>query len=396
MSATSRIRAAYYRGGTSNAVVFNGADLPADRSIRDRIFLHVLGSPDPYGRQLNGMGGGISSLSKVIIVEPSARDDADVDYTFVQIAVKEPVADYGAMCGNMSSSIGAFAVEEGMVTVVDGGMVVRVHNTNTGKLFNAHFAVKNGAAVEEGTFEIPGVAGTGAPVKLEFLYPGGASTGKLLPTGKSVETLAVDGIGTFVVSLVDASNPVVFLRAEDVGCTAMEAPQDLDADADLLKLIDAVRRAGGVAMGMAGHPDEVKLSNPRIAIVARPGPFTALDGRSYEADQYDVAIRLVSMGNFHRAITLSGAMCVGVAASIPGSLVHDVAQAGGEVCIGNPSGVLPVRADVKTIDGRITAVSATTFRTQRRMMEGSLLYPSDLLRRSNCLPEQKANKKDHG
>lgn len=386
MSATSKLRAAFYRGGTSKAVVVNGRDLPADKGARDRIFLHVMGSPDPYGRQLGGMGGGLSSLSKVIIVEPSVREDADVDYTFVQIAVDQPVADYGAMCGNMSSSIGAFAVDEGMVAPADGDAVVRVHNTNTGKLFDAHFEVQGGTAMEEGTFEIPGVAGTGAPVKLEFFEPGGATTGKLLPTGRAVEELEVEGFGTFSVSLIDASNPVVFLRAEDVGCTAMEAPQDLDADTALMAKIDAIRRAGGVAMGMAARAQDVKLSNPRIAIVAAPDTFTALDGRSYTRADYDVAIRLVSMGNFHRAITLSGAMCVGVAACIPGSLVHDVVQSQGEVSIGNPSGVLPVQADVQDMGGHITAVSATTFRTQRRIMEGHLLYPSRLLQRSD--PEE--------
>lgn len=378
MSETAKIKAAFYRGGTSKAVVFNGADLPAERALRDRIFLHVMGSPDPYGRQMNGMGGGISSLSKVVIVEPATRADAEVDYTFVQIAVGEPVADYSALCGNMSSSIGAFAVEEAIITRPDGDAVVRVHNTNTGKLFDAHFAVKDGVAVEEGPFEIPGVAGTGAPVKLEFLDPGGATTGKLLPTGKAVETLNVEGVGRIEVSLIDASNPLVFLRAEDVGCTAMEAPGDLDADAALMEKIDMIRRAGGVAMGMAARPEDIKLSNPRIAIIARPDTFTALDGRSYGAGDYDIAIRLVSMGNFHRALTLSGAMCVGVAARIPGCLVHQIAPSDGALSIGNPSGVLPVQADVQDVDGQITAISATTFRTQRRMMEGYLRYPANL------------------
>ncbi len=379
MTETSRIKATFYRGGTSKAVIFNGADLPVDRATRDRIFLHIMGSPDPYGRQLDGMGGGISSLSKVVIVEPSPRADADVDYTFVQIAVGEAVADYGALCGNMSSSIGAFAADEGIIARADGNVVVRVHNTNTGKLFDAHFAVSHGKAVEDGDLEIPGVAGTGAPVKLEFLDPGGATTGKLLPTGKAVEQLEVTGVGTFTVSLIDASNPLVFLRAEDIGCTAMEAPQDLDANPDLMAKIDAIRRAGGVAMGMAARTQDIKLSNPRIAIVAAPGSFQGLDGRSYTGAQYDVAIRLVSMGNFHRAITLSGAMCVAVAARIPGSLVHDVVQSQGEISIGNPSGLLPVQANVSELQGQITAISATTFRTQRRIMEGHLLYPTTLL-----------------
>ena len=185
-----RLRAAFYRGGTSKAVVFNGADLPTDQAVRDRIFLHVLGSPDPYGRQLNGMGGGLSSLSKVVIVEPSSRDDADVDYTFVQIAVEDPIADYGSACGNMSSCVGPFAVEEGIVTVdanVDEALV-RIFNTNTNQIYHARFPVRGGQPVEDGDFAIAGVAGTGARVTLDFLAPGGARTGKLLPTGKAQET----------------------------------------------------------------------------------------------------------------------------------------------------------------------------------------------------------------
>lgn len=378
MSDNARIRASFYRGGTSKAVIFNGADLPADKAVRDRIFLHVMGSPDPYGRQLNGMGGGSSSLSKVVIVEPSTRSDVDVDYTFVQIAVGEPVADYGALCGNMASAVGAFAVDEGMVIALGETICVRVNNTNTNKLFDTHFGVKDGEAVEDGDFEIPGVAGTGAPVKLEFLNPGGATTGKLMPTGLAVQKLIVNGVGTFDVSLIDASNPLVFLRAEDVGCTAMEAPANLDANSELMAKIDAIRRAGGVAMGMAAVPEDILLSNPRIAIVAMPGRFTALDSRCYEANEYDIAIRLVSMGNFHRAITLSGAMCVAVAARIPGTLVQDIAQSQGALSIGNPSGLLPVQADVQEVDGQITAISATTYRTQRRIMEGNLLYPMHL------------------
>lgn len=375
----ARLNAVFARGGTSNSVIVNGADLPADRAVRDRIFLHVLGSPDAYGRQLNGMGGGISSLSKIVIVEVSDHPDADVDYTFVQIAVDKPVADYGAMCGNMASSVGAFAVDEGLVSVADGMATVRVQNTNTQKLFHAHFEVRDGRAVELGDFSIPGVSGAGAKIKLDFLEPGGASTGELLPSGQATQMLDVPGEGVFEVSLVDASNPMVFVKAEDFGCTAMESPADLDADQALMARLDRVRRAGGVAMGMADSPEAVALSNPRIALVAAPDRFTALDGRSYEAADYDIAVRMISMGNFHRAITLTGAMCVAVAAGIPGSLVQQIVSAEGAFEVGNPSGVLPVQADVREVDGAVTAVSATTFRTQRRIMEGQVLYPAHFL-----------------
>ena len=377
-----RIRAAFYRGGTSKAVVFNAADLPQSQTARDQIFLHVLGSPDPYGRQLDGMGGGLSSLSKVVIVEPSARDDADVDYTFVQVAVTEPLADYGSACGNMSSCVGPFAVEEGMVAVADDAeeALVRIYSTNTGGIYHARFPVSAGKAVESGTFTIPGVSGSGAKVSLDFLAPGGAATGKLLPTDQPLNRLEVEGVGTLDVSLIDAANPVVFCRAEDLGKTATESPHELDSDATFMALAERVRRAGAVAMGMAETPDRVRKSNPKVAIVGGPRTFTALDGRSYDAGSHDVNIRLISMGNFHRAITLTGAMCAAVAAQIPESLLNLVAKPSGTgLQIGNPSGVLPTTADVALEPSGPVAISAGTFRTQRRIMEGSVLYPSEIL-----------------
>lgn len=378
MTDQARLKAAFYRGGTSKAVVFNGADLPADQALRDRIFLHVLGSPDPYGRQLDGMGGGLSSLSKVVIVEPSMREDADVDYTFVQIAVKEPVADYGSSCGNMSSCVGPFAVEEGMV-VVDRQAVealVRIHNTNTGQIYHARFPTRDGRALEAGDFMIPGVAVGGARIALDFLDPGGAATGRLLPTGNPVDRLEVPGVGALDASLVDAANPVVFVRASDMGCSGAELPDRLDADSALMDRMDAVRRAGGVAMGMASSAEAVKLSNPKVAIVAAPTPFTAVDGTIHPAESHDVSVRLISMGNFHRAVTLTGGMCTAVAARIPGTIVADLSGGTGETLrIGNPSGILPVSAKVEAGTEGPVAISAGTFRTQRRIMEGFVLYP---------------------
>lgn len=374
----TRLRAAFYRGGTSKAVVFNGADLPAERSLRDRIFLHVLGSPDPYGRQLDGMGGGLSSLSKVVIVEPATRPEADVDYTFVQIAVKEPVADYGSTCGNMSSCVGPFAVEEGLVAVDPQATeaIVRIHNTNTGQIYRARFPTRDGRPVEAGDFVIPGVSGSGARIALEFLNPGGAATGRLLPTGNPVDRIDVQGVGTLDLSMVDAANPVVFVTAEDMGCSGAELPESLDSDRDLMARMDAVRRAGAVAMGMADAVGTVTLSNPKVAIVAAPCPFTAVDGRTHAAESHDVAVRLISMGNFHRAITLTGGMCTAVAARIPGTIVAGLSGGDGETLrVGNPSGVLPVSARVEMDADGPVAVSAGTFRTQRRIMEGFVLYP---------------------
>ncbi|MET1411757.1 PrpF domain-containing protein [Roseibium sp. HPY-6] len=378
----NRLRAAFYRGGTSKAVVFNGADLPAGRDARDRIFLHVLGSPDAYGRQLNGMGGGLSSLSKVVIVKPSQRSDADVDYTFVQIAVDEPLADYGSACGNMASCVGPFAVDEGMIDLhpEQNEALVRIYDTNTDRIYHARFPIKNGRAVETGNVSIPGVSGTGAPVVLEFLTPGGAATGKLLPTGHAVDELTVEGVGTIPASLIDAANPVVYVRASDFGKTATELPGDLDADNALMRQIEAVRSAGAVAMGMAASPDAVKRSNPKVAILGSPHAFTSLDGETHQAETHDLNVRLVSMGNFHRAITLTGGMCTAVAAQVSGSLVQQMAQIDGrDLRIGTPSGVLKVTANVEQGADGPEAVTAGTFRTQRRIMEGAVLYPEEFL-----------------
>lgn len=368
-----RIKAVFYRGGTSKAVVFNGADLPKDRARCDAIFLEVLGSPDPYGRQLNGMGGGISSLSKVVIVERSTRPDADVDYTFVQVAVDAPVADYGAACGNMSSCVGPFAVEEGLVKAADGEALVRIYSTNTRQIYHARFAVRDGLPVEKGDMAIPGVAGTGAPVKLDFMAPGGAATGRLLPTGHVRDVLEVEGLGRIEASMIDASNPVIYVRASDLGRTAAELPQDLEGDAGLMTGMEAIRRAGAVAMGMAETPEAAALSNPKIALVGAARAFTALDGRDYAPNSHDVGIRIISMGNFHRAITLTGGMCTAVAARITGTLVAEISKGPETLRIGTPSGVLPVSADVTNGPDGFEAISASTFRTQRRLMEGAVL-----------------------
>ena len=211
-----KIPAVFMRGGTSNAVVFHARDLPRDRALWDDIFLAAIGSPDPYGRQLDGMGGGISSLSKVCVIGPPTRSDADIDYTFAQVQVKEAKVDYSANCGNMSSAMGPFALDEGIVKASGREALVRVHNTNTKKIIYSRFAIDEGVAAVDGDLAIPGVAGTGAPVRLEFREPGGATTGKLLPTGNASDVLDVPGVGRVRVSMVDAANACVFVNAADV------------------------------------------------------------------------------------------------------------------------------------------------------------------------------------
>src|SRR6476620_4772097 len=211
------IPATFWRGGTSKGVFFLAKDLPAAREKIDPILLAVLGTPDPYGRQLNGMGGGVSSLSKAVIIGPPTHPDADVDYTFVQVAVDREMTDWSGNCGNLSSVFGPFAIDEGLVKVLDGEATVRFHQTNTKKIIHARFRVEDGKAAVDGDMEIPGVAGTGAPVRLDFVNPGGATTGKLLPTGNVLDTVFIPGHGEFAASMVDASHPTVFVRAADFG-----------------------------------------------------------------------------------------------------------------------------------------------------------------------------------
>ena len=236
------LQAVFMRGGTSRAVMFHARDLP-DRAEWDPIFLAAMGSPDPNGRQLNGMGGGISSLSKVCVLAPSDRADADIDYTFAQVQIRDPRVDYRSNCGNMSSAVGPFAVDEGIVRPNGDIATVRIFNTNTQKIIRSTFPLEDGHAATDGDLAIPGVAGTGAPVRLDFLAPGGATTGRLLPTGKPMDRLDVPGIGPIEVSMVDAANACVFVRAQDLGLSGRELPEELERDPALLERLQSIRRA---------------------------------------------------------------------------------------------------------------------------------------------------------
>ena len=362
-----RIPAVYMRGGTSRCLVFHEHDLPPAGAERDVILLAALGSPDPYGRQLNGLGGGISSLSKACIIGPATHPEADVNYTFAQVEVGRPVVDYTGNCGNCSSAVGPFAVDEGLVKAADGEARVRIHNTNTKKVIVSRFAVAGGEAAVSGDFELPGVAGRGACIALDFIEPGGARTGKLLPTGRAQEEL--EGVAA---SLVDASNPVVFVRARDLGLTGTETPQALDADRSLAARLEALRTAAAARMGIPGS-----AANPKIAVVAPPTAFSAMDGSAVTADAADVVARAISMGNCHRAFPLTAAMCLAVAARVPGTIVQECssAPAGADVRLGHPSGVLPIDAQVETRPEGAWAHHVTVYRTARRLMEGFVRVP---------------------
>ena len=374
-----KIPAAFIRGGTSNAVVFDQKHLPHDRALWDEIFLAALGSPDPYGRQLDGMGGGLSSLSKVCVVGRSSRSDADVDYTFAQVLIRDAKVDYTTMCGNMSSAIGPFAVDEGLVKASGSEALVRIYSTNTGKLVHARFPLEDGVAAVDGDLAIPGVAGTGAPVKLEFREPGGATTGKLLPAGEVATMLDVPGVGRIRCSMVDAANACVFVRAQDVGLAGNEMPEALEQNTEAMRKLGAIRLAASVAMGISRNVEEAadSPSVPFIGFVSPPQDSPSLSGEPITAGSVDLTARMLSNGQPHRALPLTCTVCIAVASRIEGSIVHEaVREAGsteGDVRIAMPSGVLTVGASVHLKNGEWHAEQGAVYRTQRRLFEGAVL-----------------------
>jgi 2-methylaconitate isomerase len=374
--------AVFMRGGTSKAVMFQARDLPGERALWDPVFLAAMGSPDPYGRQLDGMGGGISSLSKICVLAPSRRDGADIDYTFAQVQIREPRVDYKGNCGNMSSAVGPFAVDEGLVRASGDCALVRIFNTNTEKLIHATFPLEAGHTRYDGELAIPGVAGTGAPVKLDFIAPGGATTGRLLPTGKPLDRLAVPGFGAIDVSLVDAANATAFVRARDLGLSGLELPGELEVRPELLERLGAIRIAASLAMGIAASEEEARAIRvvPFIGFVAPPADARTLSGETVPAASYDLAARMISNGQPHRALPVTVSLCTAVAARIQGTLVAEAlspaAPADGPLRLGMPSGVLTVAAEIgRDGAGRWEALSGSFYRTCRRLFDGRVYLP---------------------
>lgn len=373
----SGYNAVFMRGGTSKGVFFRQDDLPAELAARDEIFVHALGSPDAYGRQLNGMGGGVSSVSKAVIVGPPSVAEADVDYTFAQVVIDRPEVDYSATCGNLSSAIGPFAVDQGLVAAQDGQQTVRVFNTNTKKIYHATFTVKGGLFAPAGDFEIPGVSGTGSRIRLDYLDPGGATSGKLLPSGSALDVLDVPGIGEVEASLVDATNAVVFIVASRLGKTALESVAELEADATFMQAIDAVRRVAAVKMGLAETPETASLGNPKIGMVGPADDSISLSGAAIKGDDADLSARLISMGQVHRVLPLTGSMCLGVACRIPGTVPNLICkEQDGDIRLANPSGILPVDANVDVDGNVVTVKSCTVYRTARPLMAGQVFVPA--------------------
>lgn len=379
MSGQRFIPAVFMRGGSSKGVFFHARDVPAERAALDPILLAVLGSPDPYGRQLDGMGGGISSLSKGVVIGPPTHAEADVDYTFAQVSVDRPVVDWKGNCGNLSSAVGPFAVDEGLVRAADGEALVRIHQVNTRKLIHARFPVQDGRAAVAGDFAIAGVAGTGARIRLDFLEPGGSQTPHLLPTGNPADTLDIPGFGPLRASLVDAANPAVFVDAADLGLTGGELPEAIEARPELMALLDRIRREAGVAMGLGATPDAVGLASPRVALVAPPLAARTLDGRVLDPAQHDISVRMLSMERPHRAVPMTGAMGLAVACRIAGSVPNALMVRGPraeEIRVGHASGIVAVGAEVRQTNAGWHAESAVVFRTARRLMQGQVAIPA--------------------
>ncbi|SFJ28546.1 2-methylaconitate cis-trans isomerase PrpF family protein [Methylobacterium brachiatum] len=370
--------AVFMRGGTSKALMLRRQDVPGDIAAWEPAFLSAMDSPDPFGRQLNGMGGGVSSVSKICIVEPSTRPDADIDYTFVQVVVREGRIDLSGNCGNMLSAVGPFAVDEGLVEVADGPVCLRIFNTNTRKRIEAGFEVRGGRAVYRGALAIPGVTGTGAPIRLDFVDPGGATTGRLLPTGAVRQVLDVPGLGPIEASLVDAANACVFVRAADLGLTGTESPAGLEAVPGLLDRLARIRLAASVAMGIAPDPDAAAriVHVPFVGLVGPPQDSSSLSGAAIRAPDVDLTARVISNGVPHQALPLTATLCLAVAARIAGSLVHEVARATGDAAlrVGMPSGILTADATVARDGTGWRAERGSFFRTARPLMRGAVYY----------------------
>ncbi len=384
------VRATYMRGGTSKGVFFTPADLPAsarhDPAARDRLMLRVIGSPDPYGKHIDGMGAATSSTSKVVLVSKSERPGCDVDYLFGAVSIESPVVDWSGNCGNLTSAVGPFAIRRGLVDAPrDGVATVRIWQANIGKRIIAHVPMREGEVVELGDFELDGVAFPAAEIRLEFLDPGAGEDGEcgaMFPTGHRTDRLEVPGIGTLEATLINAGNPSIFIDAGAVGLHGTEMPPEIDGNAALLERLERIRAHATVAMGLAASPEEATASRPhtpKIAFVSPPAAYTASSGKPVNAGDVDLVARIMSMGKAHHAMTGTGAVAIAVASTIPGTIVHRLLAGGtsGRVRFGHPSGTLVVGAEAAESNGDWTVTKAIMSRSARRLMDGQVFVPVD-------------------
>lgn len=377
-----RIPAVYMRGGSSKGVFFHARDLPPAGPARDALLLRVIGSPDPYGKQIDGLGGATSSTSKVVVIAPSCRPDCDVDYLFGAPAIEVPVIDWSGNCGNLSAAVGPFAISEGLVQAPRDGLArVRIWQANLGKRILAHVPVANGEVQEEGDFRFDGVAFPAAEVVLDFLDPAG-SDGSVLPTGRAVDELDVPGLGRLPVTLLNAGNPTVFVRAETLGLSGTETQAQVNGDGPLLARLEALRAAGAVAMGLAATVAQATAERPhtpKLCLIAPPQTYRVAGGKQVQAEELDVIARMISMGKLHHAIPGTGAVAVAVAAALPGTLVHTLTGDldGRQVRIGHTAGTVAVGARAREVGGVWQVEKASMSRSARRLMEGWVRGPAE-------------------
>lgn len=379
MAGTRKLPAVFVRGGTSRAVLFREDVLAEyDDTAREAIILAALGSPDPYGRQVDGLGGGISSLSKAAII---GVRDGEVTFRFGQVEVQQPRVEFSGTCGNISSAVGPFALTEGLIPVPAGvEAVVPVVSTNVNQRFLARVPLAEGQVQEEGDYEIDGVPGTGARIGLEFLRPGGSRGLGVFPTGRVAEEFRLSDGARIRVSVVDVLNPAVFVRADDVGWRGTELPAAIDADAALLARLEEIRRLAAACFGLDGERSQ---TIPKVCFVAPPDEYTSTRGRSLGAAETSLLARAISMGQTHRTLPLTMAVCLAAAAAIEGTVAADcfaeVPPAAGAVRIGHPAGTIDISAKTARAGGTWDVESATAYRTARRIMEGSVLVPESVL-----------------
>ena len=383
MTMQTPIQAVYMRGGTSKGVFFHDDWLPRAPAVREQVLLRVVGSPDPYGQQIDGMGGGTSSTSKVVIVGPSSQPDCDVDYTFGAVSISTPVIDWSGNCGNLTSAVGPFAIAQGLVTPPkDGIATVRIWQTNICARIIARVPVLDGKVVECGDFVLDGVTFPAAEIQLEFLQDLGQADA-MFPTGQLIETLEVPGIGPIEATLINAGNPAIIVQAAALGLTGAELQADINGNADLLARAEEIRAYGAVRMGLsetAADATNLRPHTPKLAFVSPPRSYVASNGLTVSAQDIHLNARIFSMGKLHHAMTGTGAVGLAAAAAIPGTMVSKtLGEPRGQMRFGHPSGSLLVGAQTVRQGNDWVVTSVTMSRSARRLMEGAVLVPDAIL-----------------
>ncbi|MCO8101494.1 2-methylaconitate cis-trans isomerase PrpF [Acinetobacter indicus] len=388
-----KIAATYMRGGTSKGVFFKLDDLPVEAQvpgkIRDQLLLRVIGSPDPYGKQIDGMGGATSSTSKTVILAKSSQPEHDVDYLFGQVAIDQPFVDWSGNCGNLTAAVGAFAISQGLVDadkIPENGLcTVRIWQKNIQKTIIAHVPITDGQVQETGDFELDGVTFPAAEVQIEFLDPAddGEEGGAMFPTGNVVDTFVVPDVGTFQATFINAGIPTIFLNADEIGYSGTELQDDINSNPEALARFEKIRAYGAKQMGLIDDVAEAakRQHTPKIAFVARPQNYTASSGKNIQAEDVDLLVRALSMGKLHHAMMGTAAVAIGTAAAVPGTLVN-LAAGGGEreaVRFGHPSGTLRVGAQAVQENGQWQVKKAVMSRSARVLMEGWVRVPAEVL-----------------